>query len=195
MRSLPLLLVLSLVLGSPAVAQMVPAAPAVAAPEAGMPQTSAAQNDYTLGVADKVRVTVYNEASLTGEYPVNANGRISMPLIGEVQAAGQTPGGLRQNVERALSDGYLRNPRVAVDVLTFRPFYILGEVTKPGEYPALSGLTVLNAVATAQGFTYRANKKRVFIRRAGETKEQRVPLTSDMLVMPGDTIRIGERFF
>ena len=171
-------------------------AQAVSAPSPAQAGPAAVDDaDYTLGVADKVRVTVFNEATLTGEYPVAANGRIAMPLIGEVQAAGLTPGGLRANVERALADGYLRNPRVAIDVLTFRPFYILGEVAKPGEYPALSGLTVIKAVATAQGFTYRASKKHVFVRRAGAAKEERLRLTSDLRVMPGDTIRIGERFF
>jgi protein involved in polysaccharide export with SLBB domain len=157
--------------------------------------SAASANDYTLGVADKVRITVFNEATLTGEYPVNANGKISMPLIGEVQASGLTAGGLRVNIERMLADGYLINPRVGIDVLTFRPFYILGEVTKPGEYPSTAGLSVMNAVAKAEGFTYRANKKYVFIKRAGSAQEQKVKLSSDVMIMPGDTIRVGERFF
>ncbi|TCQ03029.1 polysaccharide biosynthesis/export family protein [Sphingomonas sp. PP-CC-3A-396] len=159
------------------------------------PTSAMDASDYTLGVADKVRITVFNEPSMTGEYPVNANGKVSMPLIGEVQAAGSTAGALRVNIERMLADGYLINPRVGIDVLTFRPFYILGEVTKPGEYPSTAGLSVMNAVATAQGFTYRANKKYVYVKRSGSSKEQKIKLTSDVMIMPGDTIRVGERFF
>ena len=92
-------------------------------------------------------------------------------------------------------DGYLLEPKVSIDVLTFRPFYILGEVNKPGEYAYSSGLTVDSAVAMAQGYTYRAEKKKVRIRHAGEDTEQKSALTPDMRVRPGDTIRIGERYW
>ena len=84
---------------------------------------------------------------------------------------------------------------MSVEVLGYRPFYIMGEVNRPGEYPYSNGLTVLNAVATANGFTYRANKKRAFIRHAGAPDEQRTRLTGTTPVAPGDTIRIGQRFF
>ena len=151
--------------------------------------------DYVLGVADRVRVTVYDEPALSGEYPVNTNGTVSMPLIGEVPAAGAAAGVLRDRIEKALANGFLTNPRVAIDVLTFRPFYILGEVTKAGEYPYSASLTVMNAVATAGGFTYRANEKWVYIKHAGKPGEEKVRLTPDLLVQPGDTIRIAERFF
>lgn len=98
-------------------------------------------------------------------------------------------------VTTALADGYIRDPRVSAEVLNYRPFYILGEVNKPGEYPYTNGLTVLNAVATAGGFTYRANTKSVFIRRANEASEKAYPLSSVPAVAPGDTIRVAERFF
>lgn len=94
-----------------------------------------------------------------------------------------------------MSQGYLNQPRVTAQVLTYRPIYILGEVNRPGEYPYLPDLTVLNAVATAQGFTYRANTRRVFVRRAGSQVEEAQPLTVDARVSPGDTLRIGERYF
>ena len=94
-----------------------------------------------------------------------------------------------------LSNGYLRKPRISVEVLNFRPFYILGEIGKPGEYPFINGLTVTNAVATAGGFTYRANIHRVFVRGQRESREHPVPLTGTTLVKPGDTIRIPERLF
>lgn len=151
--------------------------------------------EYRLGSADKVRITVFGEESLTGEFLVSGAGRISMPLIGEVPAAGLTVAELQTAVEAKLADGYLRMPRVSAEVLNYRPFYILGEVNKPGEYPYTNQLTVLKAVATAEGFTYRANTRRVFIKRAEATTEQEFPLTQATVVEPGDTIRIAERFF
>ncbi|MCR5879521.1 polysaccharide biosynthesis/export family protein [Phenylobacterium sp. J367] len=151
--------------------------------------------EYRLGSGDKVRVITYGEESLTGEFQVGGSGKISMPLIGELDATGLTAREFQARVETALKDGYLKDPRVSVEVLNYRPFYILGEVTKPGEYPYTNGLTVLNAVATANGFTYRANKGKVFIKRADGTKEEEFPLTGTTQVAPGDTIRIAERFF
>lgn len=150
---------------------------------------------YKLGAGDKIRVITFGEESLTGEFQVGGSGKVSLPLIGEVQAAGLTIPEFQRGVETALKDGYLREPRVSVEVLNYRPFYILGEVNKPGEYPYTNGLTVMNAVATAEGFTYRANTKRVFIKRADSEREQEFPLNSMTPVAPGDTIRIAERFF
>ena len=138
---------------------------------------------------------MFGEAALGGEFVIDANGRIALPLIGEVQAAGLTGAQLQDAVAQALSQGYLNQPRVTAQVLTYRPIYILGEVNRPGEYPYLPDLTVLNAVATAQGFTYRANTRRVFVRRAGSQVEEAQPLTADARVSPGDTLRIGERYF
>jgi polysaccharide export outer membrane protein len=169
----------------------VPAA-AVAEPTAAAVEQNV---EYRLGPTDKVRVMVYGEEQLTGEFFVGSNGSISFPLIGEVKAQGLTPRQLQGALETRLGQGYLRSPKVAVEVLTYRPFYILGEVNKPGEYPYSSGLTVLKAVATASGFTYRANQRKVYVRHAGETAEQKMPLTGSTAVQPGDTIRISERYF
>jgi polysaccharide export outer membrane protein len=152
-------------------------------------------NDYKLGADDKVRIIVYNEPNLTGEYTVNSGGIISFPLIGDVAALDRTTDEVRHDIELKLSAGYLRAPQVSIDVLTYRPFYILGEVNKPGDYPYSAGLTVLRAVATANGFTYRADQKHVYLKHAGETKETRFDLKSDRPVKPGDTLRIGERYF
>jgi polysaccharide export outer membrane protein len=151
--------------------------------------------DYVLGAADKIRITVYGEPTLTGEYFVSSNGAVSLPLAGEVPAAGSTLGDFRGRVVSALQNGYLKDPKVSIEVLTFRPFYILGEVTKPGQYPYTTGLTVFNAVATAGGFTYRANTRRCLIKRALEAREKEVPLNAETTISPGDTIRIPERFF
>jgi protein involved in polysaccharide export with SLBB domain len=152
-------------------------------------------NEYVLGPSDKVRVTVYNEPNLSGEFFVTGSGLVSLPLIGEVKAAGLSLRQFQNAVQAALSDGYLKEPRVSAEVLTYRPFYIMGEVEKPGTYPYTSGLTALNAVATAGGFTYRADKGKVFLKRNGETEEHKLQLTPSTLVAPGDTIRIGERLF
>jgi polysaccharide export outer membrane protein len=157
--------------------------------------TARVLSDYKLGADDKIRVITFGEESLSGEFAINGAGKVSLPLVGEVQAAGLTIPEFQKEVEAALKQGYLSDPRVSVDVLTYRPFYILGEVQKPGEYPYSNGLTVLNAVATANGFTYRANTKRVFIKRANSAGEEQYPLTSTTPVAPGDTIRIGERYF
>lgn len=158
-------------------------------------EAARAVGDYRLGVADKVRMIVFNEPTLTGEYIVNSNGALALPLIGDVPASGRTTADLQADIEARFKGGYLRDPHVSIEVLTFRPFYILGEVNKPGQYPFSTGLTVQNAVATAEGFTYRANHHYVFIRSPGETRETRYPLTSTTPVQPGDTIRIGERYF
>jgi polysaccharide export outer membrane protein len=151
--------------------------------------------EYRLGPADKIRVNVFGEEALTGEFLVGGSGKISLPLIGEVQAAGLTISELQTSIAEALSQGYINEPRVNAEVLNYRPFYILGEVNRPGEYPYTNNLTVLNAVATAEGFTYRADTRRVYIKRADGASEQAYPLTTATQVAPGDTIRIGERFF
>jgi len=169
------------------------AGPAAAAPVAGEPEALA--SEYRLATGDEVRVDVFGEAALSGEFVIGAGGAVSMPLIGEVPAAGKTISEFRSDLEERYADGYLNDPRVSAEVLNFRPFYILGEVESSGEYPFSDGMTVLNAVARAGGFTYRANTRIVFIKRAGTNVELEVPLTPDLLVMPGDTIRIGERFF
>lgn len=156
------------------------------------PPTAAA---FTLSPGDKVRITTFGEASLTGDFEVATNGVISFPLIGDIKAEGMQPDDISRAVEAKLKDGYVIDPKVSTQVLNFRPIYLLGEVNKPGEYPFTQGLTIRGAVAKADGFTYRANEKRVFLKRAGEAAEKAYPLTADFPVMPGDTIRFGERYF
>ena len=145
--------------------------------------------DYVLGAGDKLRIIVFGEENLTGEFVVAGNGRLSFPLIGEVQAAGKTVRALQDEITTALKAGYLKDPRISAEVLTFRPYYIFGEIAKPGEYPYSDGITVLNAVATAGGFTYRANQKYIFIKRANDAVEHKMRLTQEMQLSPGDTVR------
>jgi protein involved in polysaccharide export with SLBB domain len=151
--------------------------------------------DYRLGPADKIRLIVYGEPDLSGEFALNARGRISLPLLGEIEAEGLTIDELREKVAAGLSEGYVNDARVAAEIVEYRPYYILGEVGDPGEYPYSAGMTVIKSVAAAGGYTYRANKSAVYIKRANHDEEMKVKLTPDLLVYPGDVIRVGERFF
>ena len=150
---------------------------------------------YHLGAGDKIRVLVYNEPQLGGDFSVGADGEMSLPLIGNVPVAGKTIEQVSRDVQARLADGYLRDPRVSMEVQTYRPFFILGEVRAAGQYPYLSGLTAMNAIATAQGYTPRAARRTVRIRRFGDQYEQEYVLTPDLRILPGDTIRLTERFF
>ena len=173
------------------------AAAACQSPEAAplSPGPPVAATSYRLGAGDHIRIITFGEERLSGEFTVSELGVVSLPLIGTVKAGGLTIGEFSDRVEGALAQGFLKNPRVSVEVLNYRPFYILGEVGKPGEYPFTNGLTVTNAVAAAGGFTYRANTHRVFIRAQDDAREHVAPLTSTTPVHPGDTIRIPERIF
>ena len=148
-----------------------------------------------LGPGDKLRITVFEEEDLSGEFGVAGNGDISFPLIGDVVAAGRTVQQVQNTIAARLRDGYVKDPRVSAEVLTFRPFFILGEIAKPGEYPYMDAMTVLNAIATAGGFTYRANHSVVFIKGIRDTTEHKVRLTGGLILAPGDTVRIGARLF
>lgn len=171
-----------------------PAAAPVASGAVPADATSASY-EYRLGSGDKIRLIVFGEPTLGGEFTISGDGLVSLPLVKDIPAAGKTATQLQGSIEAAYKEGYLKDPRVSIEVLSFRPFYILGEVNKPGEYPYSNGITVVNAVALASGFTYRANKKKVFIRHAGAVAEEEVPLTSSLLVAPGDTVRVAERYF
>ena len=150
---------------------------------------------YPLSGGDKLRVIVFGDPQLGGDFTIGGSGFISLPLIGEVEATGLTSAQLGQRIAGRLAQGYLKEPRVAVEVLSTRPFYILGEVNKPGEYPFTDGLTVEAAVARAGGYSYRATRGSVMIKRAGEPVEREYALTPGTPVAPGDTIRIKERWF
>ena len=150
---------------------------------------------YTLGSGDEVRVSVYEEEDLSGEFEVNGEGQLSLPLIGSVHAGGKTLHQLEDDIEAKLRDGFLKEPRVSVEVLNYRPFYILGEVNEPGSYPYVNGMTVLNAVALGGGYTYRANKDKITIIRANDKGRKPQTVSPDTVVLPGDVVRVEERFF
>jgi len=150
---------------------------------------------YTLAGGDRLRIIVFGQESLSNSYAVDGSGHISMPLIGIVQAGGQTTVSLARRIEAQYRNGFLREPRVSVEVEAFRPFFILGEVTAPGQYPFVSGMTVETAVAIAGGFTPRGYKGAADLTRTidGQPYKGTVPVTQP--VRPGDTILIRERFF
>lgn len=150
---------------------------------------------YRLGVGDKVRLNVFGEADLSGTFEVGATGQISLPLVGDVQAAGLDVHGLRAAAAQRLSKGYLKQPKITVEVVGYRPIYVHGEVKNSGEFPFKNGLRLRDAIALAGGYTYRANHGFVVLARDGTKTEAQVRLPTDMLVMPGDNIRIPERYF
>ncbi|MET0374487.1 MAG: polysaccharide biosynthesis/export family protein [Rhizorhabdus sp.] len=153
------------------------------------------QAAYRLGAGDELKVTVYGEESLTGEFAVSGQGSVAFPLLGELQAAGKTVREFEQHLTAGLANGFINNPSVSVEVANYRPYYILGEVARPGEFAFVDGLTVFSAVARAGGFTYRANQSRIHIRHKEGGEEMTYRLDGDTPVQPGDTIRVSERYF
>jgi len=172
---------------------MGPPAPsgAMAPPDAAM----AAEPAYMLDSGDKLRVVVFGQDGLSNSYAVDAAGNITMPLIGAVYAREHTTAALSQNIATKLRNGYIREPHVAVEVEAYRPFFILGEVTAPGQYPYVANMTAETAVAIAGGFSPRASKARVEVSRTvdGQLYRGKVPLTFPL--RPGDTILVSERWF
>lgn len=176
--------------------QAQPATMASTGPVASTPSSSPTVDPgYVLGVGDKVHVIVYGETDLTGDYDVGSTGDLHLPLIGTIKASGLTLAQLESEIQTKLSSGYLKNPRVSAEVTNYRPFYIIGEVNKPGEYPYVNGMNVLTAVALAGGYTYRADDSSVYIRRKGVNKEISEPADQTTKIEPGDIIRVTERFF
>lgn len=152
---------------------------------------------YRMAAGDKLKVTVFDEPTLTGEYQVSVGGELAMPLIEAVPALGQTPRDLATAIgEKLKAGGYVLVPRVTVEIVQHRPFYILGEVKLPGEYPYTGDLTFEQAVARAGGFTPRASRKTILLRRQNWQAAERVRLDGTALkIAPGDTITVRESLF
>jgi polysaccharide export outer membrane protein len=150
---------------------------------------------YLLDAGDKLRVVVFGQDGLSNSYAVDAAGNITMPLIGAVSARAQTTSGLSQSIATKLRNGYIREPHVAVEIEAYRPFFILGEVTAPGQYPYVANMTAETAIAIAGGFSPRAYKGTVQVSRAvdGQLYRGKVPLAFQL--RPGDTILVSERWF
>ncbi len=165
-----------------------------AQPASFQPPTSIAET-YKLGTGDKLRVIVYGEDDLGGTFDVDGTGFISLPLIGQVKVSGLSANDVERAITAKFSDGYLKEPRVNVEVTQYRPFYVLGEVNRPGSYPYVDGMSVQNAVADAGGYTQKAIESGFYVRHAGETNETYVASDSPAAIYPGDVIRIDSSVF
>lgn len=150
---------------------------------------------YRLDSGDRIRVTVFGHDDLSGEYEVGSAGGVSFPLVGEIQVKGKSLREAEELFAEALRPDYLKNPRVAVEVLNYRPFYIIGEVQSPGSYPYVNGMRVVNAIALAGGFSYRADEDDLYITRGDDPTSTRIEANQNTLVYPGDVIEVTERFF
>ena len=160
------------------------------------PQFVAAKADraYRMDTGDQVKVTVFGEDNLSGQFEVNAAGQVPLPLVGDQQAKGLTLQEFKDQVSRRLAQGYLNNPKVSVEILNYRPIYVHGEVRSGGEFKYKTGISLRDAIAMAGGYTYRANQNVVYIARGGNS-EAAVSTATGLSILPGDNIRIPERFF
>lgn len=151
--------------------------------------------DYRLATGDKVKLVVFGQEDLSGEFEINGSGFITLPLIKQVAAAGLTVGELEITVTEKLRPDFLKNPKVTAEVLNYRPIYIIGEVKQPGSYPFASGMTVMKAVALAGGYSYRAREGKALITRSENKEEEPTPAIHSTAVRPGDVIEIPQRYF
>ena len=160
-----------------------------------IPVAAFAAEGYQLGAGDKLKITIFDEPDLSWEFELDGAGGVALPLIGQMQALDLSPRELEKRIEARLLDGYLLRPRVSIEVLSYRPFYIMGEVNQPGSYPYRAGLNVLNAAALAGGFTYRADEGDIEISREAAAGGGRFEATPQTQIKPGDVIRVKERLF
>ncbi|HWD26177.1 MAG TPA: polysaccharide biosynthesis/export family protein [Rhizomicrobium sp.] len=151
--------------------------------------------DYRLGVGDKIHITVFDETDLSGDFQVDATGTVRLPLIGQVKAGGLTAHQLETQIANALAQGYLNDPKVAVEISDYRPFYVVGEVLKPGQYSFANGLTASSAIALAGGYTPKAVQSVIYVRHQGENTEHRMAATDSTAIRPGDVVRIDSTAF
>jgi polysaccharide export outer membrane protein len=162
---------------------------------AAEPMPVAYDSSYRLDAGDKLRVVVYGQDGLSNTYAIDAGGSITMPLIGAVPARGRTPAGLAAEITGKLRNGYIRDPSVAVEIESYRPFFILGEVAAPGQYPYVPNMSVESAVAIAGGFSPRARRDSVTLTHTDGSGSMRVVVPLGTSLSPGDTVLVGERWF
>ena len=162
----------------------------------GAGEAVSARDSNKLGPNDRLRITVFGQPTLTGEYTLDGNGDLAFPLIGNVPANGVTTSQLQQAIAAKLKPDYMVNPNVSAEVITRRPFYVIGEVQKPGNYAYVSDMTAVNAIAMAGGFTRRARKNDFYIRRLDKDgKVVRIEANVGTVLQPGDTLEVRERVF
>jgi polysaccharide export outer membrane protein len=151
--------------------------------------------EYRIGPGDRLNITIFGHNDLSGEVQVDGSGRISMPLIGQLMANSKTIMELQEEVTATLDKDYIINPRVSVEVVNYRPFYILGQVNRPGSYSYIEGMTVRMAVAIAGGFTRRADEDVIVIILANDPEQVEYEVTQGGRVLPGDSIEVERRLF
>lgn len=162
---------------------------------AALPDIPPQNAEYQLGHGDRMLIQVFGQPELSGEHQVDGEGNISMPLIGTVKAGGGSADELETRIVDRLKPDYLNDPRVSVQVVGYRPFYVLGEVNKPGSYAYVDGMTVTNAVALAGGYTYRARQDEFYIVRSYDPEKQRRVAGPNTQLRPGDVLTVRERYF
>ena len=160
-----------------------------------MPAPGSSDYSYKLDYGDRITINIFNQPDLSGEYTLDGDGRFSMPLIGTVDAAGMTPAELEAHLVDRYKPDYLVNPRVFIQVLNYRPYYLIGEVRGTGAFPYRAGLTYMQAIAIAGGFSYRAKQDHVFVIRGDDPEQNEIKLSVEERVKPGDIIRVAERLF
>jgi len=160
-----------------------------------IPALGASDSTYQLASGDIVRVNIFNQPDLSGEYQLDGNAQFVMPLIGRIDAKDLTSAELEILLVSKLKPDYLVNPRIFVQVLNYRPYYLIGEAGSTGAFPYVAGMTYLVAIAKSGGFSYRAKKKYVYVIRADDPEQNEIKLSVDEFVQPGDIIRVAERLF
>lgn len=151
--------------------------------------------DYRFGPGDKLRVTVYGQDDLSGEFQIDTAGYVRLALIGQIRASGTTARELETKIKAALDNGYLADARVAIEVTAYRPFYIIGQVGKPGQYPYVSNMSALDAIALAGGFTEKAAESTIYVRHEGDAEERAIEPDELTRIEPGDVVRVRKASF
>jgi len=162
---------------------------------AAAPMPVAYDSAYRLDAGDRLRIVIYGQEGLTNTYAIDAGGSITLPLVGSVPARGRTPAGLATEITGKLRNGYIREPSVAVEIEAYRPFFILGEVAAPGQYPYVPNMSVESAVAIAGGFSPRAKRDRITLTHTDAGGSVRTIVAPGTPLSPGDTVLVGERWF
>lgn len=152
--------------------------------------SESASDTYIIGTGDKLRIIVFDEADLSGTFDVDGNGYVSLPLVGQVKVAGLSSTKAEQTIVSLYANGYLKEPRVNVEIAQYRPFYVIGQVNKPGEYPYVNDMSLPNAIALAGGYTDKAEQGGVYIRRDDQTAEKYYDADGVVKIYPGDVVRI-----
>ena len=160
-----------------------------------IPALEVSDSTYRLLPADRFRVNVFNQPDLSGDFQLDGEGQFVMPLLGRIDVEGMTSAELEILLTNRLRPDYLVNPRIYVQVLNYRPYYLIGEAAGTGPFPYVAGMTYLTAIARSGGFSYRAKKEFVYVIRAGDPEQQEIKLSINEIVQPGDIIRVAERMF